>query len=399
MKVGYVLKSYPRLSQTFVVNELLAHERAGQAIAIAALRPPRDEPRHASVGRVRAPVTYLPGAAASGDAFWRALRELAARRPQVWSQLPAAAADAPAEVVQGVHAALWAIDHGVAHLHAHFGNLATAVARMAARFAGITYSFTAHAIDLFHEDVDPAVLARKLDDASGVVTVSDFNRRFLETRYGPAARRVRRVYNGLDLDEFAYAPPDDRPPTIVAVGRLVEKKGFADLISACRILRDRGQTFRCLIVGDGPLDDALRAQIARERLDGVVELGGVRPQEDVQRLIRSAACLAAPCTVGADGDQDGLPTVLLEALALGTPCVATDVTGIPEAVRDGDTGLVVPQRAPAALADALQRLLGDPALRQALAARGRALVEREFDIHRNAALIRQLFAQSLAEAA
>lgn len=394
MKIAYVLKSYPRLSQTFIVNELLAHEAAGLSIEIMALRPPRDEPRHASVGRVAARVTYLDGADACEGSLPAARAALLARRPEAADALAAAAGEPEVEVFQALQVARLALERGVDHLHAHFANVATAVARLAASFSGLPYSFTAHAIDIFHRKVEGTLLRRKLADAAAVVTVSDFNQRYLDARYGGAAATVRRIYNGLDMSDFAFESPRERPPLILAVGRLVEKKGFPDLIDACAELARRGRRFACLIVGDGPEEDALRRRIAAQGLEGVVELGGLRTQDEVKALIRRAACVAAPCVVGADGDMDGLPTVILETCALGTPCVATDVTGVPEVLHDGETGLVVAQRSPAALAGALERLLDDADLRVRLADAARALVEREFDIHRNTARQRALFGRT-----
>lgn len=394
MKVGYVLKSYPRLSQTFIVNELLAHERAGLPIEIFSLRPARDEPRHACVAQVRAAVTYLPAPASAAADLREAIGVGAQALPGLAHELAQAGAEPPEEVFQALLLARLARERGITHLHAHFGNVATAVARLAGRFAGIPYSFTAHARDIFHRNVVPEVLRRKLAQAKVVVTVSEFNRDFLRGRYGAAAARVTRIYNGLDPESFAYASPADRPPVIVAVGRLVDKKGFPDLIDACAALAADGRDFRCVIVGDGPQAPQLRERIAAAGLDAHVALLGLRVQDEVKRLIRQAAVLAAPCVVGADGDQDGLPTVLLEAMALGTPCVGTDVTGIPEVLRDGETGLMVAQHAPRALAAALGALLDDAPLRVRLARAARGHIEAEFDIHRNTARMRALFAAS-----
>jgi len=393
MRIGYVIKSYPRLSQTFIVNELLAHERAGLPLEIFSLRLPRTEPRHANVDRVMAPVNYVPGPSASGTELWEAMRACAQVIPQFWSRLREMAEEPAADVFQAVVLARLVRERGISHLHAHFGNVATSVARLAAGLTGIRYSFTAHARDIFHQKVVPAQLRRKLGDAGAVVTVSEYNLEFLRERYGAAAERVRRVYNGLDMADFAYADPGQRPPVIVSVGRLVEKKGFLDLIEACGELARRGREFRCDMIGDGPLETALAERIAALEIGDRVHLLGLRRQDEVKRLIQSAAVMAAPCVVGDDGDMDGLPTVILEAMALGTPCVGTDVTGIPEVLRHEDTGLMVAQRAPSALADAMERLLGDAALRVRLAGNARALVEREFDIHRNAGRLRSMFSE------
>jgi glycosyltransferase involved in cell wall biosynthesis len=209
---------------------------------------------------------------------------------------------------------------------------------------------------------------------------------------------VTRIYNGLDLARFAHAAPDRGATEVLAVGRLIEKKGFHILIEAIRLLREAGRGVACRIVGDGDEAGPLAAQIAANGLGDLVRLDGPKPQAEVMRAMRAAAVLACPCIVGRDGNRDGLPTVLLEAMALGTPCVATDVTGIPELVRDGETGLCVPEGDPVALAGALARMLDDPALRLRLSRAGRALIEQEFDIQLNAARLRAVFAQAAAAA-
>lgn len=388
-RTGYVLKMYPRFSETFIVNELLALEAAGVGIDVFSLRPPVDGRFHESLAEVRAPVTYLRSAGLRAPDVWEALR--AARDLPVADCLPELLQEPVLDAVQAVELALTVQARGLTHLHAHFGSVATTVARLASRLTGVPFTFTAHAKDVFHESVDPADLSRKLRDASAVVTVSEYNLRFLHDRYGAAADRVERIYNGLDLARFPYEDPAGRPPVIAAVGRLVEKKGFGDLLEAVARLRAGGRRLAVDVVGTGPLEQELRTSVARLGLEDVVRMHGALPQGRVKQLVRGAAVFAAPCVVGTDGNRDGLPTVLLEAMALGTPCVATPVTGIPEVVVDGVTGLLVPERDPAALADALDRLLGDPALRTRLASQGRTLVEQRFDVHAQAAALRTLF--------
>ena len=210
-------------------------------------------------------------------------------------------------------------------------------------------------------------------------------------REGAAAARVERIYNGLDLEQFHFQPPIARRPKIVAVGRLIEKKGFQYLIAACDILKSRGLRFSCTIVGAGPLEPELRAQITRLGLSAEILLPGPRPQREVIELVQEAAVLAAPCVVGADGNRDGLPTVLVEAMALGTPCVSTDVTGIPEILHDRRTGLLVTQRDTIALASALEQLLTEHPFALSVATGARQLIETEFDIDTNSAMLRELF--------
>lgn len=400
MSVAYLVKRYPRFSETFVVTEILAHEAAGLPLEIFSLRPPVDTHFQDGIARVRAPVSYLPGESLRAPEFWAELERAAAVLPGLWARLGAARGHDPRDVYQAVALAREVRQRALTHIHAHFASSPATVARLAAHFAGVGYSFTAHAKDIYHDEVRPDELRRKLAGATAVVTVSDYNLAHLRRTFGRDARRVRRIYNGLDLQEFAYTAPLRRAPRIVAVGRLVEKKGFAVLLRACALLAQRGRAFTCALVGSGPLEAELRAQVAQWGLERQVELLGARPRPEVIRHLREAAAFAAPCVEGGDGNRDGLPTVLLEAMALGTPCVATDVTGIPEVLRDGETGLHVAQHAAAALADALERLLADAPLRVALAARARRLIEAEFDIHRNAAAMRALFpAERRADAA
>lgn len=397
--VGYVVKRYPRFSETFIVNEMLAHEAAGQPLEIFSLYPPNDSHFQDTLAQVRAPVTYLPRHGVKIEEFWEALEQAAAHAPLLWSRLPELCGENARDVYQGVTLAALAHERGIRHLHAHFATAAASVARIAAKLGGLRYSFTAHAKDIYHEDVDPADLRRKLRDASAVVTVSDFNLGWLHERYGPSATHMQRIYNGLDLARFPYESPVVRPPRIVAVGRFVEKKGIETLIDACALLAARDLTFRCELIGGGELESELRARVARHGLEWCVELSGPRPQAEVIARVRAAAALAAPCIEGADGNRDGLPTVLLEAMALGTPCVATNVTGIPELIHDDITGLLIAQRDPYALATALERLLHDAGLRTRLARQARALIEARFDIHRNAVALRDLFVSSAASQA
>ena len=391
VRVGYVLKRYPRYSETFIVNEILAHEKAGLEIEIFSLYPANDDRFQDMIAWVQGPVNYVTVAGLGFSDFWWGLEVAAQIVPDFWAGLKWAQGEEGHHVYQAAVIARQVRLRGIRHLHAHFGSAATSVARLAARFSRVSYSFTAHAKDIFHESVQHDDLRRKLGDAAAVITVSDYNLQYLRSNFGTMAARVQRIYNGLDLERFPYRAPQDRPPRVVFVGRLVEKKGLSYLVEACALLVGRGYRFDCQIIGAGEFEAELRAQIERLGLQRTVELLGPRPQREVVNMVQGASAIAAPCIVGTDGNRDGLPTVLLEAMALGTPCVSTDVTGIPEVIRDGKTGLMVPQRDPATLASALERLLANPSLRVELATRARRLIEKEFDIHRNAARIRDTF--------
>ncbi len=389
-RIGYVLKVYPRTSQTFVLTEILAHEKAGLEMDIFSLRRTDDTRFHAALARVQSPVFQIARAGTKATLVLNELREHGEHLPQLWQVVRESSANAE-DLLQAARLSRAIVERGIVHLHAHFGTVATVVARLAARITGISYSFTAHAKDIFHEIVDEDVLRKKLADAAGVVTVSQFNVNYLQRKYATAAANVKLIYNGLDLEDFRYKPGGHRPPLILAVGRLVEKKGFSYLLSACALLRSRGVQFRCEIVGGGVLEPALRAQLEALELGGLVTICGAMSQSDVKQKIRQARLLAAPCVHAEDDDRDGLPTILLEAMALGTACISTPVTGIPEVLRHEATGLMVEERDEAGLADACERLLSDQELCDRLTQSGRQLVEAQFDIDKNTAEIRTFF--------
>ena len=389
-RVAYVLKMYPRFSQTFVLNELLAHQAAGRCMDIFSLRLPTDARFHEAVSRVQSNVIRIAEPGGRSATLLAVLRETAELLPATWQVVAENRSVAASDLEQALLLAQQVHRLGIQHLHAHFGTIATVASRLAARIAGVTYSFTAHAKDIFHESVNHEELRAKLADAAAVVTVSDYNLQYLRRTFGPAAERVVHINNGIELDRFPYLEPAEREPLILAVGRLVEKKGFAVLVRACAQLRNAGREFRCEIAGDGELDSELRESIRSLGLERHVRMLGPQPQDVIRQKLHEASVLAAPCVVAADQDRDGLPTILLEAMAMGTPCVSTDVTGIPEILRHGETGLQVPQHDDAALANACAFLIDHAAERLRMARTARAVVEKDFDITANAGRIREL---------
>lgn len=379
MRLGYVLSRWPCWSETFVVTEILAHEAAGCEVEVFALKPfaePRVQPE---VARVRARVTRLPEP--EPDEARAALAEVAARAP--------GATEDAMEAFQGLALAREARARGVTHLHAHFARAAATVARIAGAATGIPHSVTCHARDLFHEAVTPEDLRRRLAGARTVVAVSEFNARWIRERGGMEAGRVVVIRNGLDLSRFPFSEPRSRPPVVAAVGRLVPKKGFDVLVDAMAILRRRGIAARCRIAGTGDEAGGLEARIRDRGVADSVTLVGPVPHDAVPAFLGEAAVFAAPCVVAKDGDRDGLPTTILEAMACGTPVVATPVTGVPEAVVAGETGLLVPEEDPGALADAIGSLLAVENLGVRLAVAARSLVEREHDATRAAERLRR----------
>ncbi|MBE2234841.1 MAG: glycosyltransferase [Anaerolinea sp.] len=394
--IAYILKMYPRFSETFIVNEILELERQGVDVRIYSLRKPDDGRFHPNLARVKANVVYAPQYPQMEPERVRAAHlAVAAARPAEYAALRAHAEGLaqPFGLKRFLQAGVIAahlLRQPVDALHAHFASSATRVANMAARLTGIPYSFTAHAKDIFHQEVSPASLQAKMADARFVVTVSRFNQAYLRQIQNGGGGDVRCLYNGVDLRHFKPNPRVAREPgLILSVGRLVEKKGFALLLHACALLAQRGLDFRCQIIGGGEQHAALTRLIGELGLAGHVTLAGPQPQDAVLAAYQRAALFALPCIVAADGNRDGLPTVLLEAMATGLPVVASTVTGNPEIVEHGVDGLLVPPEDAPALADALARLLQDQALRGALGAAARRKVERCFDVRHNVAQLRQ----------
>jgi glycosyltransferase involved in cell wall biosynthesis len=242
-------------------------------------------------------------------------------------------------------------------------------------------------------------------EAEFVVTCTDHNRRYLEKLGGDLAP-VHLVYHGLDLSRFTRSAQDQvvplaawtdggRVPLLLSVGRLVEKKGFETLIRACGLLRDQGVRFRCLIYGEGPQRGALEALVRELGLENEVQLPGSILQDDLIEIYRQASLFALPCQVLDNGDRDGLPNVLVEAMAMEVPVVSTEVSGVPELVKHGVNGFLVPPRAPQPLAECIASLLRDPALRRRFAQAGRRRVLDEFSLQRNTQRVLALFQQTM----
>ncbi len=387
--IAYVLKTYPRFSQTFILAEILEMEAAGREIIVISLEKPNDGRFHEDLARVRAEVRYLPERASGHP--WRYFsshgRALLRSPLRYLSALGRALRWLPTSWKGFLRAPLiaeQASEAGCTRLHAHFASLPAISTLFAARLMGVPFTFTAHARDIYHRSRSPRMIANLLRETERTITISDYNRRRLEALGGSLAAPVTRIYSHVDTRRFVPgAAPAREPPIILAIGRLVEKKGFVHLIDACALLARRGIDFHCRIIGKGPLLGELRQRIEQQDIADRVSLEGPRSRPHLQRLLPLARALAAPCVVGADGDRDGLPTVILEAMACAVPVVSTPVTGIPEAVIDEVTGLLVPQADPGALAAALWRLLVDEELCRRLGRAARARAVELFDTHHN----------------
>lgn len=402
LKVAYLLKRYPRLSETFILHEMLALEARGVSLHVYSMMDPQETTVHPDVQRLQAPVIYLPGASARTLARFVGAHIRLIRR-------------APLRYLMGFRRALLRTDRlaglrhflrggwlavelerrGIQHLHAHFAHGPAATAHFAHLLTGLSFSFTGHAKDLY--TTPPERIAERMRDARFVITCTDHNVGFLSRLVDTTtAERIHRIYHGVDLRRFQPEPRSERVmPMILAVGRLVEKKGLPYLLDACALLRERGVSFHCRIVGGGPLKDALRTQIATLGLEDTVMLLGSRTQEQLLEIYRTATVVTLPCVVLENGDRDGIPNVLVEAMGMGIPVVSTNVSGIPELIVSGENGLLVPPQDATALADALARLLANEDLRRRLGEAAHCTVTERFDLHHNARQLEALYAQVL----
>lgn len=268
----------------------------------------------------------------------------------------------------------------VRHIHSQWIHSCGTIAMYGAWLLEVPFSFTGHAADLFR---DRCSLADKIRRAKFIVCISEFHRQFY-LDHGARPEQLVMVYCGIDVSHFAFRPVShDRqgPFYILSSGRLVEKKGFSVLIDACAVLRDRGQQFRCTIAGSGPLESALRDQIARHGLEDLVDVTGEPlTQEAIPAFMRTGHIYCLPCVWAKDDDVDGLPQMLMEAMACGLPAVSTRLVGIPDLIIHEETGLLVDPHQTEELADALMRLAHDPGLADRLARAGRRHIEQTFDI-------------------
>lgn len=384
--IGYLVKTFPKISETFILQEILELERQGIALTIFSLYPPSDSEVHSSVSPIQSPVYYLNGSVGEphGPALhahqWlikhnpnRYIATLQNFQRRTEGMLPS-------EFYFARELAVHLLQLKIAHLHAHFANEPTSVAELTHHLTGIPFSFTAHAKDIYL--TDGPVLQRKIESADFVVTCTDYNRRYLENISGNGSP-IHLVYHGLDLTKFqnrisTEISSPQNPLRILSIGRFREKKGFVTLLQACRVLRDAGVVFDCQIVGYGPLQPTLEKIIAEEQLSDLVWLVGKQSQEQVIERYQQATMFVLPCQIGEDGDRDGIPNVLLEAMAMGLPVITTNVSGIPELVQDKTNGLLVQPQAPEELATAMARILQDPTLRQQLGENGRDTVAEKF---------------------
>jgi len=296
---------------------------------------------------------------------------------------------------EAIYLALDAKRTGIRHIHAHFTVNAATLALIIARILDISFSFTAHN-NIFS---DRLILKEKLKAAKFFFAISNYSRNFLLEFLPDEGLQERSHIVHCGVSPADFSPPAHRVgnqrPLIFSLAQLVDRKGLPVLVEACAILHERGYDFQCFIAGDGPQRSLMERLITEYQIQDKVQLVGIVFQEQLADYLDKTDMFVLPCITADDGDRDGIPVVLMEAMAMEIPTVSTYVSGIPELIEDGQTGLLVRERDAAALADAIQRLIEDGCLRQRLGKQGRQKIIHEFNIHKNAAQLATLFKEYL----
>jgi glycosyltransferase involved in cell wall biosynthesis len=391
--VAYVLGTFPQASQTFIAREIRGLRQLDVPLLVFALgrrdRGALEEPDRAWYGEVRFAPLLLGWATLASNlhfivrapgSYWRTLISLVTlrHRPRVLALRAFALMLTGAWIAREIERA-----GGCRQVHAHFALAQTEVAMAVSGLLGCPFSFTAHARDIY---ATPSALEEKIRAAAVVVTCTAYNVDYLRGLCPDIpAEHFRLVHHGVhvetaDVAGGRFSRTAGSEPVVLAAGRLIEKKGFDTLVAACAELDRRGVAFRCRILGTGPLEQVLRRQIESTGMNHRIELAGWMAPETVVRQMAAATVFAMPSRISDTGDRDGIPNVVLEAMAAGLPVVATDVSGIPEAVLHGETGLLVKPDVPIALADALEQIVTNPRLAAELGGLGASRVRAHFAI-------------------
>jgi glycosyltransferase involved in cell wall biosynthesis len=396
--MGFVLKGYPRISETFISNEIHLLEKLGFSLHLFSMRHPRESYTHESVKLIQAPVDYLP------ETLLRHLSRLVYHNAHLAKLHPSRYSDGfklmlrrwqrsrKIATLKHLFQAGYLVHKlipgsGVRHLHAHFAHSPTSVALFASQLSGLPFSFTGHAKDIYTSN--SRQLREKILLAKFVVTCTEYNREYLQSLIS-GETTIHCVYHGIDVGLFSPSAERRKPSPpyrVLTVARLVEKKGLPTVFRALRCLIDRGCSVRYTLIGDGEERDSLLALIRALGLGHVCDWLGTQPHQVVLDHYSKADLFVLGCEVAPNGDRDGIPNVFLESMAMGVPVLSTRVSAIPELVQDGSSGLLVPPGEPEIMAETMERLLVDNNLRRQLTAAAQQRILTDFD---NRKLIKRL---------
>jgi glycosyltransferase involved in cell wall biosynthesis len=390
--LAYILKGYPRISETFISNEILLLERMGFTMRLFPMRQPRESFSHASVKDIKARVDYLPTELLID--FFRLLRPnifLAIKKPNHFKETLRTAAQgishgkALATLKHLLQAGYLTNNHldndpDIAQLHGHFAHSPTSVTMFASQLSGIPFSFTAHAKDIYTSDKEK--IRRKIARAKFVVTCTQHNKNYLQTIAGNCTTPIYCIYHGIDLKLFQQTTPHSKthnPYKILTVARMTSKKGLPTIYQALAKLQKKGIQFQHTLIGDGDDREQILALISSLGLKDNCTWLGTQTHEEVLRHFKASDLFVLGCEIAENGDRDGIPNVLVESLAMGVPALCTNVSAIPEILTDGETGMTAPPSQPELFAKSMLRLLTDQNLRERLIAGGQKRVKETFD--------------------
>jgi len=373
-RLAYLFERFPAFTKTFCAREVAQLYRQNLRVPVFSIHRPNDD-RPLNIPLNGVDIRYLPD---SNSLRFKMLTRLAARRfSDVWN--PKQDPRDKHRVHEAIHLGPVLEKEGITALHAHFAGMATRTAWWTKRLFGIPYSFTGHANDIFVEKPDQRLpLGQLIQDAEFVATETDFSTQYLQSKFPESASKIHRVYNGLNLDSFRQADPGAGSLEMIAIGRLIPKKGFEVLIRACNMLVSKGLKLHCRIVGAGPEHVPLRQLIDQFALGKFVELTGPKAQPEIVDLLAQSNLFVFPAVEDGTGDRDNLPTVIIEAMASGLPVVATGIGGIGEIVTHRTNGLIVPEGDADALADAIAFVAEHADLRKRYGQNGLAVVKEKF---------------------
>jgi len=396
-KIAYIIGRFPHLNTTFIDREIIEAKQQGLNLVLLSIRPfepfemkPKIRELHKEtiyllpVPLLKFIISHLYFFMVQPWSYISILFYLMTRRhPDLKSRI---------KTILHFGGGVWAAEllraENINQIHAHFADRAAVVAMVASRLLKIPYSLTAHAVDIY---VSPVMLPGKVANAKFVTTCTAYNKAYMERLTGYP---VELIYHGLDLTTFptpSHRKYNDLPYLILSVGQLKEKKGFPYLIKACRLLKDEGRNITCEIIGEGPYREELEQLITKLNLNDTVILRGSLPIKEVLARYPEAALFVLSCIIARNGDRDGIPNVLLEAMVNHVPVISTNLSGIPEVIEHGTTGLLVPPGNEKALAETMAKLLDNRELNEKLGSQGRQKVEEKFNVKKNVDALIKLF--------
>jgi colanic acid/amylovoran biosynthesis glycosyltransferase len=392
-RLAYLFERFPAFTKTFCAREVAELYRQNLAVPVFSIRRPNDD-RPLNIPLNGVDIRYLPD---SNSLRFKVLTRLAAKRfSHIWN--PKQDPRDKHRFYEAIHLGPLLEKEGITALHAHFAGMATRTAWWIKRLFGIPYSFTGHANDIFVEKPDQRLpLGQLIQEAEFVATETDFSTQYLQSKFPESAGKIHRVYNGLELDPFRQADPEAGSLNMIAIGRLIPKKGFEVLVRACNMLVSKGLQLHCRIIGAGPEHVPLRQLIDQFALGKYVELTGPKAQPEIVELLAQSNLFVFPAVEDGTGDRDNLPTVIIEAMASGLPVVATGLGGIGEIVTHRINGLIIPERDADALADAIAFLAEHAELRRTYGQNGLAVVKEKFRVETTVKGLIELFQRYFRE--